>query len=66
MLPLTSVKKENPYYYECMIQGTTEKSYVVLSQIKLISKKRIIKKMGMISQEDFQKVREEIIRILGK
>jgi mRNA interferase MazF len=66
MLPLTSVKKENPYYYECLIQGAIEKSYIVLSQIKLISNKRIIKKMGMISREDFQKVKKEITRILGK
>jgi len=66
ILPLTSVSKTNPYYYECMLEGATKKSYIVLSQIKLISNKRIIKKMTTLPKVDYQKVKEEVIRILGK
>ncbi|MDD2757678.1 MAG: type II toxin-antitoxin system PemK/MazF family toxin [Candidatus Pacebacteria bacterium] len=66
ILPLTTKYKEGPYYKECFIGSATTKSYIVLSQLRLISKKRIIKKMGMISKEDFIKVREEIFNILGK
>gem|GEM_PF-3111608 len=49
-----------------MLEGATKKSYIVLSQIKLISNKRIIKKMTTLPKVDYQKVKEEVIRILGK
>ena len=66
ILPLTTKYKENPYYLECVLGSAIEKSYVVLSQLKLISQRRIIKKMAMISEKDFIRVKEEISRILGK
>ncbi|HNY35760.1 MAG TPA: GNAT family N-acetyltransferase [Candidatus Pacearchaeota archaeon] len=64
MLPLTSKIKENPYYYKCTLEGKEETSCVVLSQVKLISEKRLIRKMTMLPKEDFQKIKEEIIRFL--
>lgn len=68
ILPLTSVEKNNRYYFETTITGletpTTKKSYIVLSQIKLISHKRMIKRMGMIPEKKKKKVKTEILSLL--
>jgi predicted GNAT family N-acyltransferase/mRNA-degrading endonuclease toxin of MazEF toxin-antitoxin module len=64
MLPLTSKIKENPYYYKCKLEGQEDISCIVLSQIKLISEKRLIRKLTMLPKENFQKIKEEIKRFL--
>lgn len=64
MLPLTSKIKENPYYYKCKLEDQEYISCIVLSQIKLISEKRLIRKLTMLPKEDFQKIKDEIKRFL--
>lgn len=54
VLPLVSRGKTNPYYYT--LNHETIQSSVVLSQIKAISTKRLLRRLGIISQSDFEQV----------
>ncbi len=51
VLPLTSKEKKNPYYIK--ITHDAGVSWVSLTQIKAISTKRLLRKVGMISIEEF-------------
>lgn len=53
MLPLTRAKKLNNKYYFQLEQGG-EDSFVVLSQIRLVSSKRLSRKMRMIKDDEFE------------
>ena len=50
-VPLTTQGKDNRYYYK--LQHESIKSWVVTSQIKTISTKRLLRKIGSISVDDF-------------
>lgn len=54
VLPLVSRGKTNPYYYT--LNHETIQSSVVLSQIKAISTKRLLRRLGIISQSDFEQI----------
>lgn len=54
VLPLTAKERRNKYFYE--IKHQTVRSWVVLSQIKTISTKRLLRKMGFISESDFKEI----------
>jgi mRNA interferase MazF len=54
VLPLTTKGKKNKYYYK--LEYEMIKSWVVLSQIKTISTKRLLRKVGSISENDFKEV----------
>lgn len=58
VLPLTTKHKQNKYHYKITHQSI--KSWVVLSQIKTLSTKRLIRKIDSVSENDFQ----NIIKIL--
>ncbi|MBI2631114.1 type II toxin-antitoxin system PemK/MazF family toxin [Candidatus Nomurabacteria bacterium] len=53
-IPLTTQRKSNKYYYK--LNHENVKSWVVLSQIKTISAKRFLRKVGSISEADFKEV----------
>ena len=53
-LPLTTQGQNNKYYYK--LNHEEVKSWVVLSQIKTISTKRFLRKVGSISESDFKEV----------
>jgi mRNA interferase MazF len=53
-LPLTTQGKENKYYYK--LEHELVKSWVVISQIKTLSTKRLLRKVGSISESDFKNV----------
>ena len=53
-LPLTTQGQNNKYYYK--LNHENVKSWVVLSQIKTISTKRFLRKVGSISESDFKEV----------
>ncbi|MCX6752264.1 MAG: type II toxin-antitoxin system PemK/MazF family toxin [Candidatus Nomurabacteria bacterium] len=53
-LPLTTQGRKNKYYYK--LNHEEVKSWVVLSQIKTISTKRFLRKVGSISESDFKEV----------
>ncbi len=58
-IPLTSKNKENKYYIPIDI-GDTEKRSVIISQIRLIDSCRLTSKMGVLSKEEFQKIKNTI------
>lgn len=57
-LPLTTKEKQNKYHYK--LEYDNIKSWVILSQIKTISTKRLLRKIGSISEADFKEVIERI------
>ena len=61
-IPLTSKQKLGKYYFHFNFEG--EGSIAILSQLKLISSKRLLRKIGMISGEDFAKIRRIIKNFL--
>lgn len=55
-LPITSKEKTGKYYYKFEYNGN--KYSVILSQIRLISSKRLLRKIRVLSDVDFEKVRK--------
>jgi len=53
-IPLTSKAKENPYIVR--VEHEKGVSYANISQLKLLSSKRILRKVGVISEESFKNV----------
>lgn len=51
VLPLTKNGKENKYYYK--LDLVTTESWVLLSQIKTFSTKRLLRRMDSVSEADF-------------
>lgn len=64
VVPLTTKEKENKYHYK--LTHETIKSWVILSQMKTISTKRLLRKIGSISESDLQAVIERVQTILQK
>lgn len=62
VLPLTTKEKNNRYHYK--LTHETIKSWVILSQIKTISTKRLLRKIGSISKSDLNEVFKGIKDIL--
>lgn len=63
MVPLTSTSKDNPYYYK-FNDGKTDRS-VILSQLRLISSKRLLRKISMMNKADFSGIREHIKQFIA-
>jgi mRNA interferase MazF len=61
-LPLTSKEKIGKYYKKVNYENGF--SFVNLSQIKVVSTKRLNRKIGFIQKEDFIKVLDELQNIL--
>ncbi|MEK7066302.1 MAG: type II toxin-antitoxin system PemK/MazF family toxin [Patescibacteria group bacterium] len=57
-LPLTSQKKNGKYYFEIKYNG--ESFSVILSQLKLMSSKRLLRNIRTMPKEEFDKIRERI------
>lgn len=65
VLPLTRSVKENKYYYR-IEQGNERNSMVVLSQLRLISSKRLLRKMRTISKREFDDIINKIKEFFPK
>lgn len=74
-LPTTSVKKNTPYHVEIEYkkyyidecgkpQGTSKQGVILLHQLRTISSKRLIRKSGIVSKEDFDHVRERVKELI--
>jgi len=61
-VPLTTKIKDNPYYFQ--YEFNNEKFAALLSQLRIMSSKRLIRKIGMISENDFYKIKDAIKRLL--
>lgn len=61
-VPLTTKIKNNPYYF--LYEFNNEKFAALLSQLRVLSSKRLIRKIGMFSENDFYKIKDAIKRLL--
>ena len=63
VLPLTRSKKSGGYYYK-IAQGDEDDSVIILSQLRLISSKRLLRKMRMITKQEFVEISEKVKKYL--
>lgn len=61
-LPITSKDKKGEFYYKFCFKN--QNYCVILSQIRLINSKRLLRKIGMISKEDFKQIKQDIKNFL--
>ena len=54
VIPLTTKEKQNKYYYK--LEYDIIKSWAIVSQLKTISTKRLLRKIGSISELDFKEI----------
>jgi hypothetical protein len=59
---LSSKQKEGMYYYAFDIHGMQQ--YAIISQLRLYDKNRLIRKIGMISEQNFFALKEKIKSLL--
>jgi mRNA interferase MazF len=62
MVPLTSKAQDEKYYYKFKYKDGEYS--VILSQVRLISSKRLLRKIGSFPGKDFKKVRELITEFI--
>ena len=60
VLPMTTKNKDNPFYFQVKYKG--KKYSVILSQIRLISTKRLLRRIRKINHSEFN----EILRAFRK
>ena len=60
-IPLSSKMKEGKFYYKFQFQKKDElvENIALLSQMRLFSTKRLLNKIGVISKEDFESLKNE-------
>lgn len=62
-IPLTSVIKEDMFHYGfSFIEG--KMSYAILSQVRLFDAKRLERKLGMVHEEDFEKLKIKLKELM--
>lgn len=61
-IPLTSKINIDKYHFEFIFLN--KKSFAILSQIRLIDSKRISRKIGYISVDDFKSIKQKIKEII--
>lgn len=59
VVPLTSKMKQDKYHFKIKYLEDKE-GYLILSQLKTISTKRLTRKMCRLDKDQFQKLKEEI------
>ncbi len=67
--PVTSYLSASRFAFSVQIEptrqnGLTQTSVVMIFQMRAIDKNRIVRKIGKLSDEDFEKVNEEIWKML--
>ncbi len=60
----TKWKENNKFYFKIDEKYFNKKSYLVLSQVKTIDKKRFIVKIWKISNKDFYEIKKELQEFL--
>ena len=65
-VPLTSQEKEGIFYYgfEFTKNGEVNKNIALLSQMKLYSSNRLLNKIGMISKDEFLKLKRKLKNLI--
>ncbi|MDD2785727.1 MAG: type II toxin-antitoxin system PemK/MazF family toxin [Patescibacteria group bacterium] len=62
MVPLTRQGKENRYYFK--LRQDNENSFIILSQIRTISSKRLIRKIRMVDEKEYLDIKKRIAEFL--
>ena len=62
ILPMTSIAKSGKYYYQ--FEHNNRKYSIILSQLRLISSKRLLRKIRTFPGDEFKRVRELIKNFL--
>lgn len=58
ILPMTSKEKDGEYYFKTEHEG--ESYRIILSQLKLISSRRLLRKLRTVPEAEFKAVQEKI------
>ena len=61
-VPLTTKKKENKFHFKIAI--TNKDSFAILSQIRLLSSKRLIRRIERINKTSVEQVRDKVIGVI--
>ena len=62
-LPLSrKIKENNPYYIPITLEDGSIES-AITSQLRPLDAKRLIKRMGIVSKEEHQRIRKEVINL---
>lgn len=64
MIPLTTKKKEGPYYFALPNFGVLKNSYLILSQVRLISVKRLCRRMATIPTAQFREIQQQFVALI--
>ena len=64
VLPTTQQAKDGRFHERFSFGGST--FYVALTQMKTVSTKRFLRKIGMLPQEDFERVKARIVGFVQK
>ena len=64
VLPMTTGGKDSRYYYRLPDTYFGRPSRVILSQVRVLDKARFTHKIGMLSEGDFNDVKEKLKALL--
>ena len=62
-VPLTTKLKNGKYYHSVHLKDNITRK-VILSQIRLIDTKRLLKRIGVVGEEEFNQIKKAIIHLL--
>ncbi len=62
-VPLSTTKRDGSFFYQFSFLEDRI-STALLVQNRLLSSKRLIKKIGKIEQKDFEKLKEKLIKLI--
>lgn len=61
---MTTMWKDNKFYHKLSDKYFDKQSYITLSQVRILDKKRFIEKIWMIHKDDFEQIKKELKKIL--
>lgn len=65
VIPLTSKNNTNARYKRrVFVSGVAIENYALINQIRVIDTKRLLRKIGTISNADFSEVRKDIVDVI--
>lgn len=62
-LPITKQEKQGTWYVEITIHG--EKRWIMLNQARVFDKKRLTNRIGVLDDNDFQKVKKGLLNFIA-
>ncbi len=63
-LPLTTSPKDDMFHYKFTLTSNKKVNYANLSQIKLFDVRRVKNKLGVISKDDFEKLKDKLKKLM--